>query len=78
MKYSKYFGAKRRGFIKSESNLAPRGVSHFKSENIRCDINSTQKLDYWDKLTKKKKQVDLKLILSSILNGVAFLRFLCY
>jgi hypothetical protein len=38
MKYSKYFGAKRRGFIKSESNLAPRGASHFKSENIRCDI----------------------------------------
>ncbi len=40
MKYSKYFGAKRRGFIKSESNLAPRGASHFKSENIRCDTYS--------------------------------------
>ena len=37
MKYSKYFGAKRRRFIKSESNLAPRDASHFKSENIRCD-----------------------------------------
>jgi hypothetical protein len=37
MKYSKYFGAKRHGFIKSESNLAPKGMSHFKSENIRCD-----------------------------------------
>ncbi len=41
MKYSKYFGTKRRGFIKSESNLEPRGASHFKSENIRCD-NSVQ------------------------------------
>ncbi len=38
MKYSKYFGAKRRGFIKTESNLAPKGASHFKNENIRCDI----------------------------------------
>jgi len=37
MKYSKYFGAKRRRFIKSESNLVPKGVSHFKNENIRCD-----------------------------------------
>jgi hypothetical protein len=37
MKYSKYFGAKQRGFIKSESNLAPKGASHFKNENIRCD-----------------------------------------
>jgi hypothetical protein len=37
MKYSKYFGAKRCRFIKSESNLAPRGAGHFKSEIIRCD-----------------------------------------
>jgi hypothetical protein len=37
MKYSKYFGAKRRGFIKSESILAPKGASQFKNENIRCD-----------------------------------------
>jgi hypothetical protein len=37
MKYSKYFGAKRRGFIKSESNLAPKGAGYFKSQNIRCD-----------------------------------------
>ncbi len=37
MKYSKSFGTKRRGFIKSESNLVPRGAGHFKSENIRCD-----------------------------------------
>ncbi len=37
MKYSKYFGAKRRGFIKSESNLAPKGASHFKTQIIRCD-----------------------------------------
>ncbi len=36
MKYSKYFGAKRHGFIKSESNLVPKGASHFKNENIRC------------------------------------------
>jgi len=39
MKYSKYFGTKRRGFIKSESNLAPKGASHFKTENIRCDTS---------------------------------------
>ncbi len=39
MKYSKYFGAKRRGFIKSESNLAPKGASHFKTQNIKCDTN---------------------------------------
>jgi alpha-amylase/alpha-mannosidase (GH57 family) len=37
MKYSEYFGAKRRGFIKSESILAPKGASHFKNENIKCD-----------------------------------------
>ncbi len=37
MKYSKYFGAKRCGFIKSESILAPKGASHFKNENIKCD-----------------------------------------
>ncbi len=40
MKYSKYFGAKRRGFIKSEGILVPKGASHFKNENIRCDIVS--------------------------------------
>ncbi len=39
MKYSKYFGAKRHGLIKSESNLAPKGASHFKTQNIRCDTN---------------------------------------
>jgi hypothetical protein len=37
MKYSEYFGAKRRGLIKSESILAPKGASHFKNENIKCD-----------------------------------------
>ncbi len=37
MKYSKYFGTKRHGFIKSESILAPKGASQFKNENIRCD-----------------------------------------
>jgi hypothetical protein len=37
MKYSKYFGAKWRGFIKSESILVPKGASQIKSENIRCD-----------------------------------------
>ncbi len=37
MKYLKYFGAKRHRFIKSESILAPKGASHFKNENIRCD-----------------------------------------
>jgi hypothetical protein len=37
MKCWKYFGAKRHGFIKSESILAPKGASHFKNENIKCD-----------------------------------------
>ncbi len=37
MKCSKYFGAKWRGFIKSESILAPKGASRFKTQNIRCD-----------------------------------------
>jgi hypothetical protein len=37
MKCSKYFGAKWRGFIKSESILAPKGASHFKTQNIRYD-----------------------------------------
>jgi hypothetical protein len=39
MKYSKYFGTKRHGFIKSESILAPKGAIHFKNENIKCDIS---------------------------------------
>jgi hypothetical protein len=42
MKYSKYFGAKRRGFIKSESILAAKGTSQFKNENIKCD-NSNER-----------------------------------
>jgi hypothetical protein len=37
MKYSKYFGAKWRGFIKSKSVLAPKGAIHFLTENIRYD-----------------------------------------
>jgi hypothetical protein len=37
MKYSKYFGAKRRGFIKSKSVLAPKGTIHLLNENIRYD-----------------------------------------
>jgi hypothetical protein len=37
MKCLKYFGAKQLGFIKSESILAPKGASHFKNENIKCD-----------------------------------------
>jgi hypothetical protein len=43
MKYSKYFGAKRRGFIKSISVLAPKGTIHLLNENIRydnCSIHS--------------------------------------
>ena len=39
MKCSKYFGAKWRGFIKSESILAPKGASRFKTQNIRYDIS---------------------------------------
>ncbi len=37
MKCSKYFGAKWRGFIKSESILAPKGASRFKTQNFRHD-----------------------------------------
>jgi hypothetical protein len=37
MKYSKYFGAKRRRFIKSRSVLVPKGVIHLLSENISYD-----------------------------------------
>ncbi len=40
MKYSKYFGAKWRGFIKSESILVPKGVSQIKHENTRCDTTT--------------------------------------
>jgi hypothetical protein len=39
MKYSKYFGAKRRGFIKSKSVLAPKGAIHLLNENIKYDIS---------------------------------------
>ncbi len=39
MKCSKYFGAKWPGFIKSESILAPKGASSFKTQNIRYDIS---------------------------------------
>jgi len=41
MKCSKYFGAKWHGFIKSESILAPKGASRFKTQNIRYDIMCT-------------------------------------
>ncbi len=37
MKYSKYFGAKRHGFIKSKNVLAPKGAIHLLNENIRYD-----------------------------------------
>jgi hypothetical protein len=50
MKCSKYFGAKWRGFIKSESILAPKGASRFKTQNIRydtCTDNRGRK--YWPK-----------------------------
>ncbi len=38
MKYLKYFGAKRRGFIKIKSVLVPKGAIHLLNENIRYDI----------------------------------------
>ncbi len=38
MKYSKYFGAKWRGFIQSKSALAPKSAIHLLTENIRYDI----------------------------------------
>jgi hypothetical protein len=37
VKYSKYFGAKRHGFIKSKSVLVPKGAIHLLNENIRYD-----------------------------------------
>ncbi len=37
VKYSKYFGAKRCGSIKSKSVLVPKGVTHLLNENIRYD-----------------------------------------
>jgi hypothetical protein len=46
MKYSKYFGTKRRRFIKSKSVLAPKGTIHLLNENIRYDTyinNSSSK-----------------------------------
>ncbi len=57
MKYSKYFGSKQRRFIKSESILAPKGASHFKNENIRCDI-TTITVSQWrpqEIMTEKNK-----------------------
>ena len=42
MKCSKYFGAKWRGFIKSESILAPKGASRFKTQNIRHDMGKKE------------------------------------
>ena len=46
MKCSKYFGAKRRGFINIKIILAPKGASRFKTQNIRYDnsIGSLVKL----------------------------------
>jgi hypothetical protein len=44
MKCSKYFGAKWHGFIKSESILAPKGASRFKTQNIRCDKSSDRQV----------------------------------
>ncbi len=38
MKYSKYFGAKQRGFIKSKRVFAPKGTIQLLNENIRYDI----------------------------------------
>jgi hypothetical protein len=38
VKYSKYFVAKRHGFIKIKSVLAPKGTIHLLNENIRYDI----------------------------------------
>ncbi len=46
MKYSKYFGTKQRGFIKSKSVLSPKDAIHLLNENIRYDTyinNSSSK-----------------------------------
>jgi len=46
MKYSKYFGAKRRGFVKIKSVLAPKGAIHLLNENIRYDKNMKWRKSY--------------------------------
>ncbi len=56
MKYSKYFGAKWCGFIKSESILAPKGASRFKTQNIRYD-----KRTRWQHLSWSKASAFLSL-----------------
>jgi hypothetical protein len=57
MKYSKYFGAKWRRFIKSESILASKGASQIKSENIRCDNNDNI---FFQKIYSIERQRDSK------------------
>ncbi len=53
MKYSKYFGAKRRRFIKSKSVLAQKGAIHLLNENIRYDtLTLLHKCSF---LSKQKK-----------------------
>jgi hypothetical protein len=42
MKYSKYFGAKRCGFIKIKGVLVPKGALHLLSENISYDSSHAQ------------------------------------
>ncbi len=37
MKCSRYFGAKRRGFINIKIILAPKGASCFRTQNFRYD-----------------------------------------
>ncbi len=43
VKYSNYFGAKRRQFIKSTSILVPKGVINLLNENIRYDTQKRAK-----------------------------------
>jgi hypothetical protein len=38
VKYSEYFGTKRRGLLKVKVFLAPKGVINLLNENIRYDI----------------------------------------
>jgi len=58
MKCSKYFGAKWRGFFKSESILAPKGASRFKTQNIRYDTSL---------LTTRPNKLDLAISFQSSL-----------
>ncbi len=70
MKYSKYFGAKRRRFIKSISVLAPKGTVHLLNENIRYDTIKTISLTTLSIAIKKNKALSIMTLLSIFMLNV--------